>query len=262
MSVVGPLPVWLIAALCPLFAAVAVAYAAVGLGGGSGYVAIMVLAGLPAQSVPSTALLLNLVVAGAALLRYGLAGRLRTDILLPFLLPAFPSALVGGLCQAPHRVLLWALAAGLLLAAGATFRSASHAVEDPRQPTLLSKITIGVPCGALIGFVSGLVGIGGGVFLGPLILFLRWSGPKEVAAMNAVLVLALSAAGLVGHGLRGSISISLVVPFAIAALLGGLLGGHIGEQKLSPVTLQRTLAVVVLAAGIRAAIDATRYVGN
>lgn len=262
MSIAEPLPVWLIAALCPLFAVVAAAYAAVGLGGGSGYVAIMVLAGLPAQNVPSTALVLNLLVASAALLRYGFAGRLRTDILLPFLCPAIPAAFVGGFCQASHQVLLITLAAALLLAAGATFRSASHAVEDPRQPTRLSKIIFGVPFGTLIGFVSGVVGIGGGVFLGPLILFLRWSGPKEVAAMNALLVLALSAAGLVGHGLRGSISVSLVVPFAIAALLGGLLGAHIGERKLSPITLQRTLAVVVLAAGIRAAIDAARYVGS
>jgi uncharacterized protein len=256
LSVGGEIPAWLTAALCPLFAGVAAAYAAVGLGGGTGYVAIMVLAGLPPDSVPATALLLNLVVSGAAALRYGLGGRLKAAVLLPFLLPAIPAALVGGLCEAPHQVLLFSLSAALIVAAAATFHLATHGDKHPRDPTRLTRIAVGVPCGAVIGFVSGLVGIGGGVFVGPLILFLRWSGPKEVAAMNAVLVLALSAAGLVGHGLRGSISFSLVLPFALAALVGGLLGAHFGERRLSPATLQKVLAVVVLAAGIKAAVDA------
>ncbi len=79
--------------------------------------------------------------------------------------------------------------------------------------------------------------------------------------MNAVLILALSAAGLVGHGLHGSLSPSLVLPFALAALLGGLLGAHLGERRLSPVTMQRVLALLVLTAGIKAAIDAWRAGG-
>ena len=258
MSGDGQIPLWLVAALCPLFAAVAAAYSAVGLGGGTGYVAIMVLAGLPSQNIPSTALLLNMGVTGVALCRYGLAGRVRPGVLAPFLLPAIPAAFVGGLCQLPNRAFFAVLAVALLLAAAATFRSAWRCDEEPHKPRLHTKLLVGIPCGALIGFVSGVVGIGGGVFAGPLILCLRWAGPKEVAAMNALLVFTLSAVGLLGHGLRGAVSMTMVVPFAVATLAGGLLGAHFGEKKMSPATLQKVFAVVILVAGLKAVMDAIR----
>jgi uncharacterized protein len=252
------IPLWLVMALTPVFLAVAAAYGAVGLGGGTGYVAIMVLAGLPAQSIPSTALLLNIGVTGASLLRFGLAGRVRAGILVPFLAPAIPAAFVGGLCRAPHRIFFAVLAVALLVAAVATFRSARQTDEGLRPARLSRRLAVGIPCGAVIGFISGLIGIGGGVFAGPLILSLRWAGPKEVAAMNALLVFALSVVGLVGHGIQGSISTSLVVPFVVATLAGGLLGAHISERMLSPATLQKIFGVIILVAGLKAAVDALR----
>jgi hypothetical protein len=252
------IPLWLVLALSPLFLALATAYSAVGLGGGTGYVAIMVLAGLPSQSIPSTALLLNLGVAGTSLLRFGLAGRVKAGLLAPFLVPAIPAALVGGLCRVPHRVFFGVLAIALLVAAAATFRSARQPDQEPRQPGLGRRLAVGLPCGAVIGFISGLVGIGGGVFAGPLLLSLRWAGPKEVAAMNALLVFVLSAVGLLGHGLQGALSTSLVVPFVVATLAGGLLGAHISERKLSPATLQKLFAVIILVAGLKAVGDALR----
>jgi uncharacterized protein len=89
-------------------------------------------------------------------------------------------------------------------------------------------------------------------------LALRWAGPKEVVAMNALLVFALSAAGLFGHGIRGTVSLSLVVPFAVATLVGGLLGAHVGERRLSPATLQKIFAAVILVAGVKALLDTIR----
>jgi uncharacterized membrane protein YfcA len=252
------IPLWLLAALCPVFAAVAAAYSAVGLGGGTGYIAIMVLAGLPAQNIPSTALLLNIGVTGTSLIRYGLAGRLRACILVPFLVPAIPAAFVGGLCRTPHRVFFVVLAVALLVAAAATLRSARQTDKELRQPRLSTRWAVGIPCGAAIGFVSGLVGIGGGVFTGPLLLSLRWAGAKEVAAMNALLVFVLSAVGLIGHGMNGSVSISLVGPFAVATLAGGLLGAHVSERRLSQATLQKIFSVIILVAGLKAVIDALR----
>ena len=252
------IPLWLVVALSPLFLAVATAYSAVGLGGGTGYVAIMVLAGLPAQTIPSTALILNIGVTGASLLRFGLAGRVKAGILAPFLAPAIPAAFVGGLCRVPHRVFFVVLAVALLVAAGATFRSAMRTDESLRQARLSRRWAVGIPCGAVIGFISGLVGIGGGVFAGPLILSLRWAGPKEVAAMNALLVLVLSAVGLIGHGIHGSVSTSLVVPFVVATLAGGLLGAHLSERMWSPATLQKIFGVIILVAGLKAVIDALR----
>ena len=247
---------WLVAALCPLLAAVAAVYSAVGLGGGTGYLAIMVLGGLPAQNIPSTALLLNVGVTGISLIRYGLARRVKARVLFPFLVPAIPAAFFGGLSRAPHRVFLVVLGVALLAAAAATFRSARQTDESLRQPLFRTRWAVGIPCGAIIGFISGMVGIGGGVFAGPLILSLRWAGPKEVAAMNAVLVFVLSAVGLFGHGVRGAVSISLVLPFAVATLVGGLLGAQVGERWLSPATLQKIFAVVILVAGLKTVIDA------
>jgi uncharacterized protein len=250
------IPLWLVAALCPLFAAVATAYGAVGLGGGTGYVAIMVLAGLPAQSIPSTALLLNLGVTGVSLCRYGLAGRVKAGLLAPFLVPAIPAAFVGGLYRTPHRVFFVVLAGALLLAAVATFWSARKTKEGLRQTCLSTRLGVGIPCGAVIGFASGLVGIGGGVFVGPLILSLRWAGAKEVAAMNALLVFVLSAVGLIGHGIRGSVSMYLVVPFVVATLAGGLLGAHLSERRLSQAVLQKIFGAIILVAGLKAVVDA------
>jgi uncharacterized protein len=254
----GHLPLWLIVLLSPLVAVVAGAYGAVGLGGGSGYVAIMVLVGVPARFVPATALLLNLVVTGGALLRFGWAGRLRAKLLLPFLLPAIPAAVAGGHCQAPPRTLLLILALSLLAAAAATFHSAGRPDEGQRSPGWPVRLLLGVPLGVLIGFISGFVGLGGGVFLGPALLLLRWAGAKEVAAMNAIVVLCLSAAGLVGHGMRGSLSVELFLPFALAALAGGIAGAHLAERKLSPRALRFVLAALVLIAALKAAVDAVR----
>ena len=252
------IPLWLVVALCPLFAAVAAAYSAVGLGGGTGYVAVMVLAGVPVANIPSTALLLNLGVTGTSLLRYGLAGRVNARILVPFLAPAIPAAFLGGFCRTPHRIFFAVLAAALLVSAAATFRSARQTDRGLCQARLSTRLAVGIPCGAIIGFISGLVGIGGGVFAGPLILSLRWAGAKEVAAMNALLVFVLSAVALVGHGIQGSVSPSLVIPFAVATLAGGLLGAHVSERRLSPAALQRILAVIILVAGLKAVVDALR----
>jgi uncharacterized membrane protein YfcA len=252
------LPLWTILLLSPVLAAVAAAYAAVGLGGGSGYVAVMALMGLPAAQAASTALVLNLVVTLAALVRYGLAGRLRWGLILPFLVPAIPAAVVGGFCKLPRHTALSVLAVALVAAAVATFRTTRKEPDEVRRPALLTRLLVGLPSGLVVGFVSGLVGLGGGVFLGPAILLLRWGNPKEVAGMNAVTILVLSAAGLIGHGMGGSFSPSLVLPFALATLVGGMLGAHLGERKLSPTTLRRLLAILVLIAGLKAAIDALR----
>lgn len=254
----GHVPLWATLLLSPILAAVAAAYAAVGLGGGSGYVAVMALMGLPANQAASTALVLNLVVTLAALVRYGAAGRLRMGCILPFLLPAIPAAVVGGFCQLPRTAALSALSVALIVASVATFRSTKNDAKDVRRPLLLTRLLVGVPSGLAVGFVSGLVGLGGGVFFGPAILLLRWADAKEVAAMNAVTILVLSAAGLIGHGMGGSFSISLVLPFALAALVGSLIGAHVGERRLSPNTLRRLLAILVLIAGLKAAIDALR----
>jgi len=241
--------------LIPLCALVAAAYAAVGLGGGTGYLALMTLFGVATEAMPSTALMLNIVVTGAALLRFGVAGRLKPRLLLPFLLAAIPAAFLGGLITAPSRVFLAMLAVGLVAAAGALLRSASLS-DDPTPPHSVRLWAVALPAGVLIGFASGFLGIGGGVFLGPLVLLLGWAGPREVAAMSSATVLTLSIAGLAAHGLRGSVDLQIAGPLAVAVLLGGLAGAHLAETRLSSSSLKRLFAIIILVAAVRAAVSA------
>jgi uncharacterized membrane protein YfcA len=113
-----------------------------------------------------------------------------------------------------------------------------------------------VPLCALVAAAYAAVGLGGGIFLGPLILLLGWAGPREVAAINSATVLILSIAGLAAHGLRGSVDLHVAVPLGVAVLIGGLAGAHIAESKLSATALKRLFAVIVLIAAVRAAVSA------
>ncbi len=195
----------MIALLAPLILLVAGAYASVGLGGGTGYLAVMALVGMPPRVLAPTALVLNIVVTGVALLRFGLAGRLRWRLLLPFLITALPAAFVGGLLSADRRVFLGVLSGALVLAGLAMLRTAARAHERDDLPRPAHLYGVALPAGVAIGVVSGFLGIGGGVFLGPLVLLLGWAGPKQVAAMNSCLILVVSAVALAAHGLRGGI---------------------------------------------------------
>jgi len=241
--------------LIPLCALIAAAYAAVGLGGGTGYLALMTIFGINTEAMPSTALALNIVVTGAALLRFGIAGRLQSGLLLPFLIPAIPAAFVGGLIAAPRRLFLTVLAIGLAAAAAAMLKSAADA-DDPTPPSMLRLWLVAVPAGIAIGLASGFLGIGGGIFLGPLILLLGWAGPREVAAMSSATVLILSIAGLAAHGLRGAIDLQIAAPLGVAVLIGGLAGAHLAETRLSATALKRLFAIIVLVAAVRAAFSA------
>ncbi len=241
--------------LLPLCALVAAAYAAVGLGGGTGYLALMTLFGVESAAMPSTALALNVVVTGAAFLRFGVAGRMRWRLWLPFMASAVPAAFLGGLVDAPRDLFLGVLAVGLGAAGVAMLRTAA-AASVPAPPSTAVLWSVALPAGAVIGLASGFLGIGGGVFLGPLVLLLGWTGARETAAMSSATVLTLSMAGLAAHGVRGAIDLAIAAPLAAAVLAGGLAGAHFAESRLSAVTIKRVFAVIVLVAALRAGMSA------
>jgi len=242
--------------LIPLFIVVAAAYASVGLGGGSGYLALMTLFGVPYELMPSTALTLNIVVTSAALVRFGIAGRIRWGLLAPFLVFALPAAFVGGLIEVPRQTFLGLLAVALALVAIAMLRSAADDSNDLRPPRLLVLWTLAPVIGITIGLASGMLGIGGGIFLGPVILLARWADPRETAAITSATVLSLSVAGLAAHGIRGTFDPSFVLPLSVAVLIGGLAGAHLSVTRLSPSTLKRTFAVIIVIAAVKATLDA------
>ncbi len=249
------LPIGLLVILIPLVFLVAGAYASVGLGGGTGYLAVMTLVGISTVIMTPTALLLNLVVTATALMRFGMAGRMKWKLLLSFLIPAIPAAFIGGIVTADRKIFLMLLAITLIIASIAMFRNAPNAEARSNEPDPIRLFVTAIPAGLVIGFLSGFLGIGGGVFLGPLLLFLGWAGPKEVAAMNSALILVLSSVALAAHGIKGGIELIVVLPLALSALLGGFAGATLAEKRLSPRILQRIFAAIILIAAIKAIFD-------
>jgi len=243
-------------ALLPLAAVIAAAYAAVGLGGGTGQLALMTLFGVPPELMPSTALTLNIVVTSAALIRFGVAGRFRWDLFVPFLALAIPAAFVGGMITVPRRAFMILLAVALSLAAAGMLRSAARGDDSTHRPGRLLLWTVGPLVGIVIGAASGMLGIGGGIFLGPVILLARWATPRETAAITAATVLTLSVAGLAAHGMRGNIDLEFIGPLAGAVLVGGLAGAHLSATRFTPATFKRVFAVVIVIAAAKSAADA------
>jgi uncharacterized protein len=238
-----------------LFVALAVAwvaalYASVGHGGASGYLAVMALLSFSPPVMKPGALLLNLLVAGIGAVQFWRAGHFRFSLLWPFAAASIPLSYVGARLTIPPSVYGGLLCLTLVWAGArmAFLRGAAAGDEVPVRP----KWRWSLPVGAAVGFLSGIVGVGGGIFLSPLFIFLRWATPKETAAVSAAFIWLNSAAGMFGHlhsGVRLPDNLVLWVP---AAALGGAVGAFYGAQRWSSLTLRRLLAVVLMIAAVKA----------
>jgi uncharacterized membrane protein YfcA len=236
--------------LAVAFFAAAVLYASVGHAGASAYLAAMALVGIAPATMRPTALALNILVASIVTVRFQLAGQLRWRAVVPFLIGSVPLAFLGGFLTLPPGVYRALAGVVLLLAAARLFmtagREAAAEEPEPRVPVLPAVAT-----GAAIGFISGLVGTGGGIFLTPLLLFVRWSGARAAAGMSSVFILGNSISGLAGNvaavqGLPGPLPVWLA-----AVALGGLAGAELGARRLGTADLRRALAVVLVIAALK-----------
>ncbi len=226
---------------------VALLYSSVGHGGASGYLAIMSFAGVPVEQMATTALMLNLMVAAIALSAYWRAGHLSWWLTWPFILGSVPAAFAGGLVNLPTATYELVLSMVLLLAAVRLLWSPKVAGDDARPLSL----PVAVATGAVLGLVSGMVGIGGGVFLSPLIILMNWADPKRTSATSACFILTNSVAGLGGRALRQGLDVGHLLPLVIAAFVGGILGSCTGANRVSGLWLRRLLAVVLMVAACR-----------
>jgi uncharacterized protein len=235
---------------------VAALYSSVGHGGASGYLAILSLFSVPTAQMSGTALILNVVVASLASYAFIRAGHFSLRITWPFALTSIPMAFVGGLLKTADRTYFLLLAIALLVAA---FRlSVSFARHDAPEETRVIKLAAALPTGGAIGLLSGIVGVGGGIFLSPVLILLRWATTKQAAATAAVFILVNSLAGLAGRMVRGHIVVMpLLLPLAAAAV-GGYIGSHFGARRFSGLTLRRLLAFVLLLAAIKLIIEVLR----
>ncbi len=236
---------WLLAAL--IFAA-AVLYSSVGHAGASGYLAAMALFGLaPAQMRPA-ALLLNVIVATIGTVRFYRAGCFSWRLFLIFTAGSIPCAVLGGYLTLPTTVYRPVLGAILLLSA-VRLIALNPTIEGAQKRRV--PLPVGVACGAGIGLLSGLTGTGGGIFLSPLLLFMRWAETKETAGVSVAFILANSIAGLIGLLTKAPTLPAGIGVWAGAVVVGGLLGSWFGSKRLGNRTLRLLLALVLVVAGLK-----------
>ncbi|MBI4716703.1 MAG: sulfite exporter TauE/SafE family protein [Planctomycetes bacterium] len=234
----------LVAALILL---VAVTYSSVGHGGASGYLAVMALVGVAPEVMKPAALLLNVLVAGIATVRFHRAGCFRWSLFWPFAAASVPAAFVGGVLTLPAGVYRSLVGLVLLAAAVRLVMSAASRTVRLRRPALLSALG----AGAGIGLLSGLTGTGGGIFLSPLLLLMRWADARLCAGVSAAFILVNSLAGLGGRLWSVPALPAELYVWAAAALIGGAIGAELGSRRVSPKTLRYLLAAVLTVAGFK-----------
>src|SRR5216117_4112465 len=225
---------------------IAFLYSSVGHAGATGYIAIMTLGGLAPAIIRPTVLVLNILVAFIAALQFWRAGHFNWKLFWPFALLSVPAAYFGGYLQPSASALKILIGLVLLFSAVRLIfrRFDPPAVISPSPPT-----AIGV--GAGIGFLSGLTGTGGGIFLTPLLLFCQWAHIRQAAAVSALFILVNSLAGLAGYFTAVHSIPSLGVVLGAAAIVGGIFGSHLGSRHFPVRTISIILAIVLSIAGAK-----------
>lgn len=232
--------------LCLAIAAIAFLYSSVGHAGASGYIAAMTLFGLVPTDIRPTALVLNILVAIIGSFQFWRAGYFSWKLFWPFALLSIPAAYLGGYLQPSASVLRIMIGVVLLFSAARLFARKS----DPAETNPPGKsVAIGV--GGGLGFLSGLTGTGGGIFLTPLLLFCGWAPIKKAAAVSALFILVNSIGGLVGYFSAKHSLPTLGLYLAIPAIIGGTVGSYLGSRRLPVRGIAIFLATVLTIAGIK-----------
>lgn len=235
------------------FFATALLYASVGFGGGSTYAALLTLAGTDFRILPFVSLLCNVIVVTGGTIRFMRAGLVLWRKVLPLVIASAPMALLGGLTPIKQPVFMAVLGISLLIAGTLLVWQREPKIERvaPKPNALLDGAM-----GGAIGYLSGLVGVGGGIFLAPLLYLMRWGEPKQIAATASFFILINSIAGLIGQSIKlgntGELSAAFVYwPLALAVLAGGVIGSWLGIKILPPVIVRRATGVLILYVAIQ-----------
>jgi uncharacterized membrane protein YfcA len=231
-----------------LFFVGAALYSSVGHGGASSYLAVMGLFSLAPEVMKPTALALNILVAGVATFKFYRAGLFKWGLFWPFAVASIPAAFVGGAVMLPARWYKIVVGVVLLYAAVWMFRSTMRPISKETHPPPLWAALV---AGLAIGFLSGLTGVGGGIFLSPLLLHMGWAETRVTSGVAAPFILVNSIAGLLGHIASVSKLPPSVPVWGAAALLGGWIGASYGSKRAPVPVLRQLLSLVLVIAGVK-----------
>lgn len=240
------IPLWL-----PfVFFLVAAVYSTVGFGGGSSYLAILALIGLSHVVIPQAALVCNLVVATGGVWHFHKQGHLDFRRVLPFVVLSIPMAFLGGTVPIERQLFM-------LLLGGSLFFAAVRMVLPENRVGAFTNLSVratwivGMLMGAALGFLSGVVGIGGGIFLAPVLIISGWGNARQTAGAAALFILVNSAAGLAGQVSKGVHMDMMLIPLVVAVLVGGQIGSRLGSHRLSVARVRHLLAALILFVSLR-----------
>ncbi len=232
-------------AIIPL---VAFLYSSVGHGGASGYLALMAIFAFPITYMKPSALLLNILVAGISFYHYRKNNHFNWKLFYPFAITSIPASFIGGYLSVNPQIYKQILGVLLIISVlrllGLFGKQSTQNKKEINRP-------IALLVGALIGIFSGMIGIGGGIILSPLILLFNWGNMKETAAVSALFIWVNSIAGMLGLLSSGIVIPLASIPIAVVAVLGGILGGYYGAKKTNNLHLKYILAVVLVIAAIK-----------
>jgi len=226
---------------------VAFLYSSVGHGGASGYLALMALFSITPDVMKPTALLLNLFVSLTSFIQFYRGKHFNWKIFLPFAITSVPMAFVGGLITVDDYVYKKILGLLLIIPIVRFLFFGNIKVEEIKKPNFVLSLIIG----AAIGFLSGLIGIGGGIILSPVLLLLKWADMKKTAAISAIFIFVNSLSGLAGQLQKGINFSTDMYAYVAVAFVGGLCGAYFGSLKLNQNFLKYLLAIVLIIASYK-----------
>ena len=229
-----------------LFLFVSFFYSSVGLGGGSSYTAIMAIIGINYQLIPATSLTLNLGVTFIGMINFWKAGYGRINLVAPFLITSIPMSYLAGSIRLPELIFEIILIMTLILVISRIYFFDRLAFTY--QLSNIEKWILSIFLGSFLGFIAGAVGIGGGIYLVPLIIMSGLGTTKEASAAGSMFIWFNSFAGLLPRLQSGTYDIKFITPLVFAVLLGGFVGSHFGSVRFESMSIQKIMGYIILIA--------------
>lgn len=239
--------IWL---LIPALFIISLVYTSVGLGGGSSYVAFLYLFGIPLANIPPIALFFNITASSVAFYRFSKRGYVVPRLVYPFLLTSIPATFLGARIKLDENILSLVFAL-ILFSIALVLLFKKKGTKTRLSDSINMSWILPLVLGAVLGFLAGLVGIGGGIFLGPVLLLAGFSSPKYIAGICSAFVLTNSVVGLTVHYFQGRVDLSVILLLGVVVFVGAQLGSFLGTKKFSPILVQRIVAMILMIVSLK-----------